>query len=62
MSQRFVSLEEAAEYLGLSPRTIRRFIAAGRLTAYRAGPRLLRIELAELDNMLEPITTVGGAA
>ena len=55
-----VSPHEAAARLNISPRTVRRYIAAGRLNAYRVGPRLLKVDLAELDAMLRPIPTAGG--
>jgi excisionase family DNA binding protein len=41
----------------VTPKTVRRWIAAGRLTAYRFGPRLLRIDPDELDALLQPIPT-----
>jgi excisionase family DNA binding protein len=44
---RCFSLSEAAEYLRVCPRTIRREIDRGRLAAFRVG-RNLRITLAEL--------------
>ena len=59
-TRRLESIPHAADYLGVSPKTIRRYIAAGRLTGYRAGPRLIRVDLNELDAMLRPIPTVGG--
>lgn len=52
-----VSIAEAAEYLGVSTKTIRRYIATGRLTGYRTGPRLLRVDQNELDTLLRPIPT-----
>ena len=59
-TRRLESIQNAAEYLGVSPKTIRRHIAAGRLSGYRAGPRLIRVDLNELDAMLRPIPTVSG--
>lgn len=54
-----ISLAEAAEHLGVNPKTIRRRISDGTLTAYRSGPRLLRVDLAELEvAMLRQIPTV----
>lgn len=50
-------LPRAAEYLGVSTKTIRRYIASGALTGYRIGPKLLRVDRAELDAMLSPIPT-----
>ena len=57
--KRLTSLANAAEYADLSQRTIRRYVAAGRLRAYRVGPRLLKVDLDDLDALLTP---VGGAA
>jgi excisionase family DNA binding protein len=59
-TRRLESIQNAADYLGVNPKTIRRHIAAGRLTGYRAGPRLIRVDLNELDAMLRPIPTAGG--
>ena len=58
--RRLDSIEHAADYLGVSTKTIRRYIAAGRVAGYRTGPRLIRVDLNELDAMLRPIPTVGG--
>lgn len=55
-----ISITEAAQYLGVSTKTIRRYIATGRLTGYRAGPRLLRVDRTELDGLLRPLPTLGG--
>ena len=55
-----VSQAQAAEYLGVTDRTIHNYIARGELTGYRMGPRLVRVDLNELDAMLQPIPTVGG--
>ena len=55
---RYVSMPEAALYLGCGERTIRRYIAAGRLRGYRLGNRVIRVDRNELDALLRPITTV----
>ena len=55
-----ISLGEAAEIIGCHPRTIRRRISEGQLTAYRVGPRLLRVDEAEVEHLLRPLPT-GGA-
>lgn len=54
-----IGLPEAADRCGLSYRTIRRWVAAGRLPAVRVGPRLLKVSTADLDTLITP---VGGAA
>lgn len=55
-----ISVTEAAERLGVNYRTIRRWIAAGRIDAVRVGPRLLKIDAAQLDRVMRPVG--GGAA
>jgi excisionase family DNA binding protein len=52
-------IRQVAKYLGTHPKTIRRRIAAGRLSAHRVGPRLLRLNRDEMLNLGRP---VGGAA
>jgi excisionase family DNA binding protein len=53
--RRLVSLNEAAAYFGCSPRTIRRMVASGLIAGYRITPRLLRVDLDELDRSAERI-------
>lgn len=60
MSQRFptyVSLDEAAEIMSLSVKTIRRRIADGTIPAYQCGRRPIRIRLDELESALRRIPT-----
>lgn len=57
--RRYGKISEAAEYLGVTDRTIRQMIADGRLTGYRSGTRLVRIDLDEVDAAMQPF---GGAA
>lgn len=57
-----VSIAQAAEREGVHPDTIRRRIADGTLPAYRVGPKLIRIRVADLDACLRRIPTTGGAA
>lgn len=59
-STKWISQAEAAEYLGVTDRTIRLYIAQGQLPAYRINRRLIRISQADLDNMLRPIPAAGG--
>ena len=56
---RLISLGEAAERLDVSTRTLRRYIAAGRLTGYRVGPRLIKIDPAELDQLPLALASYG---
>ncbi len=50
--ERFYSLEEVAERLGISERTVRRWIKAGDLPAYQPG-REYRIRSTDLEEFLE---------
>lgn len=53
--RQWITLSEAAIHLGVNQRTIRRYISAGRIKAYRLGGQILRIDLKELDASLEII-------
>jgi excisionase family DNA binding protein len=48
-SRKYISIGAAAEYLDVTPKTIRRFISEGRLPAYRLGKRMLRVDLADVQ-------------
>lgn len=52
--RRYVKISEAAEYLQVTDRTIRQMIADGRLTGYRSGSRLVRVDLNQLDAAMRP--------
>lgn len=54
-----LTIESAAEMLAVHPRTIRRYIAAGDLPAYRIGPRQIRVRHDDVTALLSPIPTVG---
>lgn len=54
-ARRLVTMADAAAYAGVCTRTIRRYISAGRLTGYRFGPRVIRVDLNELDALLRPM-------
>lgn len=59
--RRLVPLAGAAEYASVHPRTLRRRIADGSLTGYRLGPRVIRVDLNEIDQLLAPVP-VGGVS
>jgi len=48
----WMSTAAAAAYLGVTPRTLYRFIDAGDLVAYRFG-RVIRLQLTDLDAFIE---------
>lgn len=53
----YETIAHAAERAGVHPRTLRRRIADGLLTGYRCGPRLIRLDPAEVDALMRPIPT-----
>lgn len=55
----WVTLSAAAEHLGVSQKTLRRMISQGRITAYRFGPRLVRVDANELDAIGTKIPAAG---
>ena len=52
--RRYCSITEAAEYLGVTERTVRQMIADGRLVGYRMGNRFIRLDLDEIDAAMQP--------
>lgn len=48
----YESVAKAAARVGVSTKTVRRWIASGQLTGYRMGPRLLRLDPDDVDRML----------
>jgi excisionase family DNA binding protein len=55
-NQQWYSLQEAADYLGLDEKTLRRYVKTGILTGYRLGPRAIRVSVAEVEALLRPMT------
>ncbi|MGV0875435.1 helix-turn-helix domain-containing protein [Mycolicibacterium sp. XJ879] len=49
------SIRQAANWLGVDQKTIRRYIASGLLKASRVGPRLIRIDRESLLKLGKPI-------
>ena len=48
----YLSRQEAADYLGVTTRTIDRYLADEKLAFVRVGPRLIRIPLASIEAFL----------
>ena len=48
---RWATMNEAVEYSRIPWRTLRRWIKEGRLPAYRIGPRLIQVDLNDLDRL-----------
>lgn len=54
-----ISLQGFGGCCDVDERTVRRWIAEGRINAFRVGARLIKIDVAELDKVMRP---VGGNA
>lgn len=52
----WLSLQQAALIYGISVDTLRRRIATGALPASRIGARLIRVRIADLDEVCRPVT------
>lgn len=49
---RWLGTQEAARYLGITPRTLYRLIDEGQVAAYKMG-RVIRLKASDLDAFLE---------
>ena len=54
-----LTIDDAAEQLGVSKRSLRRLISSGELPAYRVGPQSVRIKGADLERVLKPVIPNG---
>jgi excisionase family DNA binding protein len=51
-TRRWLSIDEAADYAGLSSKTVRRMIRAGQLSAHRPARGKILIDREELDAVI----------
>jgi hypothetical protein len=51
-SPRWASIKDTAAYIGVTTRAIRLMVADGRLTQYALSPRIVRLNLDEVDKAL----------
>lgn len=59
--QTYETLPDAAKRVKLGERTLRRYIAEGKLTAYRAG-RSIRLKPQDVDALFTPTNSWDGGA
>lgn len=50
------SVSDAALYMGVSTKTIRRRITDGTIKAKKFGPRLIRVDMSSLEDSGRPLT------
>lgn len=59
--RRWLNQADAADYIGVTERTIRNYVSRGAIRAHRIkGSRLIRFDRHELDAALRPIPAGGG--
>lgn len=61
-TKRYLAISEAATIFDVHHSTVRRWISQGRITGYRLGPRMLRVDLNEIESMLRPLATANRGA
>ena len=59
--QHYETLQQVSKRTNLGERTLRRYIAEGKLTAYRAG-RAIRLKPEDVDVLFTPTTQWDGGA
>ena len=59
--RRYFDIQDAAAYLDLHPKTVRKLIATGQLPAKRIG-KSIRIKVDDLDAVGKPIPSARSAA
>ena len=55
----WLSLGEAGRLLKVGRTTLHRWLKQGRLTAYRVGPKAVRIRRADLERLITPVHDAG---
>ena len=55
-----ISMDAAADNLGVNKRTIQRLIAIGELPAWRVGTKIVRVDADDVAKLLKPMN--GAAA
>jgi len=56
--RRWASMQQTADYMGVSLRTVREWITQGSIPGYRINARVIRVDLNEVDAAFQPF---GGA-
>ena len=60
VTRKLISVNAAAERLGLNPRTVWRYIRIGDLPAYRVGTTLVRVDPADVDALVSRVPATHG--
>jgi excisionase family DNA binding protein len=58
---KMVSIAAAADRYDVSRQTVRRWVSGGKITAYRVEPRLIRVDLEEIEaKIIHTVPTANG--
>lgn len=52
--RRWATMQQTADYMSVTLRTVREWITQGRITGYRINSRVIRVDLNEVDAAFEP--------
>ncbi len=55
----WLSIGEAGRLFKVGRTTLHRWLKQGRLTAYRVGPKAVRLRRADLERLVTPVHTIG---
>jgi excisionase family DNA binding protein len=53
VGRRYAKIRDASDYLSVNPLTIRNLINSGRIHGYRSSARLIRVDLNEIDALMD---------
>lgn len=53
--RRWATMQQTADYMSVTVRTVREWIAQERITGYRINARVIRVDLNEVDAAFEPM-------
>lgn len=59
-SSELITIQSATQYAKVTERTIRRWIAEGKIPAYRVGPRSIRVRLSDFIEEVPTVGSIGG--
>jgi len=57
---RYAPIKAAEEIYSLNWYTLRRWIREGKITGYRIGDRVIRVDLDEIDALMKPLPVTSG--
>ena len=61
LNKHHLTLKQAAEWYGVSERTLRRRVSEGQLAAVRVGPRSIRVKAEDVEALGVPIPTAAAS-